>query len=325
MVSTLWRPARIVRNVIQSLTAGRKRFGARKSLIGFFITIAFLLPKGDTFMLSPSEWAAAEYRFDLIGWELANFPAKWVQRAKDALPWAGSGTGSRKDQFNRYMELSSMIRDAVADLASMPDPPTLDSEERSAIQDSLASLISERKGLRNGVEELVESMVSSILVKEDLPAIGSLIWPPVDVRLDFVPNVLVTSPREHIERLDSNLLDPDIPVNAIESMENSLQEQSNLSGIVIQVGGVATYPTVIPPVGDLTRLLELTAHEWLHTHFFFHPFGQALFRDAEMFTLNETVANLFGREVALSARESFVATLVPETIARDNGDHVPES
>jgi len=325
MVNALRRAVRIVRNVIQSPITGRKRFGTGKTLIGLLITIAILLPKGDTLMLRQSEWAAAEYRFDLMGWELANFPAKWVQRVKDVLPWAANGTGSRKDQLNRYIELSSMIRDTVEDLASMPFHPTLDSEERSDIQDSLARLKSERKSLRNGVEELVESIVSSVLVKEDLTAIGPLIWPPVDVRFDFAPNVLVTSPRDHIERLDSILLDPDIPVTAIEHIENSLQEQSNLSGIVIQVGGVATYPTVIPPGGDLKRLLELTAHEWLHTHFFFHPFGQALFSDAEMFTLNETLANLFGREVALSAHESLVATLLPEAITRDHRENVPES
>ena len=76
MVNILRRVVRIVRNVIQSPIIGRKRFGAGKTLIGLLITIAILLPKGDTLMLRQSEWVAAGYRFDLMGWELANFPAK---------------------------------------------------------------------------------------------------------------------------------------------------------------------------------------------------------------------------------------------------------
>ena len=38
-------------------------------------------------------------------------------------------------------------------------------------------------------------------------------------------------------------------------------------------------------------------HEWLHHYFFFHPLGQAYYESPEMASLNETAADLAGREL----------------------------
>jgi hypothetical protein len=64
------------------------------------------------------------------------------------------------------------------------------------------------------------------------------------------------------------------------------------------VSGVATYPSAVPPRGDYERLVETVAHEWVHHYLFFKPLGWRYFANVELKTLNETVANIAGRDLA---------------------------
>jgi hypothetical protein len=57
-----------------------------------------------------------------------------------------------------------------------------------------------------------------------LNAAGMTIWPPVDFRLDATPRVLVTSPRERIERREDLLIDPYVTVPDMDAMEERLLE-----------------------------------------------------------------------------------------------------
>ncbi len=48
-------------------------------------------------------------------------------------------------------------------------------------------------------------------------------------------------------------------------------------------------------------VLQAVAHEWSHTYLFFHPLGNHYFSSPQLRTINETVANIVGREVARAA------------------------
>jgi hypothetical protein len=65
----------------------------------------------------------------------------------------------------------------------------------------------------------------------------------------------------------------------------------------------------------------VAAHEWLHAHLAFYPLGQAYFSGGDIRSMNETLADIFGREVGLRVYsevtgEPFVAPIRPE-IASD--------
>jgi len=70
-----------------------------------------------------------------------------------------------------------------------------------------------------------------------------------------------------------------------------------VSALVTGVGGVGTYPSVVPPGADYGSLLETVAHEWLHHYLFFRPLGWRYFQDPALATINETVASIAGREL----------------------------
>jgi len=164
---------------------------------------------------------------------------------------------------------------------------------------SIKQLIIKRDNIRNEVEEYLESLLSQEIKNQKLSFFGGLIWPPVDFRIDNPPKLLVVSPRNKILRLDETLINPDIEIHQMEIIENNLKKKHNLSGLVIQTGGLASYPTVVPSDVDLRELLEIAAHEWLHAYLIFQPLGRGYFKGGEMVTINESLADMFGRELGL--------------------------
>src|SRR5690606_10821823 len=80
------------------------------------------------------------------------------------------------------------------------------------------------------------------------------------------------------------------------------REQPDQAALVVPLGGfAASYPAPIVPQAHLRDTLDLSAHEWLHQHLFLtSELGRAYFRDAFMQQLNETTANLAGRELGLA-------------------------
>ena len=80
--------------------------------------------------------------------------------------------------------------------------------------------------------------------------------------------------------------------------KNHELEEENLSAIILEIGGLATYPSMIKPNTNLERLFELAAHEWLHQYLIFYPLGRSIFENNKMTEINETLANIFGKEIS---------------------------
>ena len=171
----------------------------------------------------------------------------------------------------------------------------------------LARLRGLRAALRNDVEETIESEVSTVIRTHRLGLFGEIVFPPVDVRLEAPPKVLVTSPRDRIERLEDVLLKADMGIESREEVEERVTEKLGLSSLVLEVGGVATYPASVHHGADLRNTLRLAAHEWVHHYLFLKPLGRNPYDSAELMVLNETVASIAGDEmgdIAFSSMES---------------------
>ena len=121
--------------------------------------------------------------------------------------------------------------------------------------------------------------------------------------------MVVTSPRDRIQRSDDALVDPHVTLSEREEIERRLLEDDNLAAIVIDIGGVATYPATVNDARGLRDTLRTAAHEWLHHYFFFKSLGQNMFDTAEMQIINETVADIAGDEIADLAFEHVKAEL----------------
>jgi hypothetical protein len=81
-------------------------------------------------------------------------------------------------------------------------------------------------------------------------------------------------------------------------IEEDAERDGETSALVIRVGAIATYPAIVPPRADYHGTLETIAHEWMHHYLYFTPLGRDYFAGGDLTTLNETVANFAGRELA---------------------------
>ncbi len=278
------------------------------------VLISLLLPRGDRLHLTNADVAAQGHRYGLVSWEAANFPAKWLHRLYTMMPWNDTSAARRRAELDEFLVIAERIQEAQGRLADALSADTPDSTVIASAQQELDSLYGERNRVRDGVEEYLESALSDVLVDVGLNAAGSFIWPPVDFRLDETPNVLIASPRDHIERTGAVLLAARVPASEMLRIESRLAEERGLSAIVEATGGVATFPTVIASDGDLSYLLEVAAHEWLHSYLFFHGLGQSYESSGELLTLNETLADIAGRELGGMAYSRLTGKPAPELL-----------
>jgi hypothetical protein len=227
-----------------------------------------------------------------------------------------------------YQRLTREIRDVERMLERAAASSTPDGQpagEIARLEAEATQLRAERAALRTRLEEYLESEISRTLDEEGLGGPGPFLWPPVDFRMDRPPKILVTSPRDRIERLEDVLLSPDIQVTDSERIEGVILDEQNLAALVQNLGGLATYPNIVPADYDLIALLEVAVHEWVHSYLFFRPLGQRYDSSPEMQTLNETLASLAGQEIgwATWSRLTGEPAPVPDLLRgeeEENGD-----
>ena len=287
------------------------------ALLVMVLFLAWLVPVGDRRVESVIGAVSAGHGYGLVSWEFTNFFDKWGHRAWAVLPWTPTSETDRRRALDRYVVLVEELREARDLLGDAISENGRGQGEIAAARAAVDRLTAERDSLRDGIEEFLEQAIADIIRSDAVDLVDSFVWPPVDFRIDNPPKLLVTSPRDVIRRADEVLIDPDIAIEDITRIENELAELENLSAIVLQTGGLASYPTVIPTT-DLRRLLDVAAHEWLHAYLIFNPFGRAYFNDNDVRSMNETLADIFGREVGLRVYseitgERYIAPTRPET------------
>ena len=279
--------------------------------------LIWLIPIGDNRTGSVAKFASLGHEYRLVSWELENVLGKWSHRFWTVLPWTPTSEADRRASLDRYMVLVEEYRVAdnlLKDVTSSIDP---DIRLLNDAQRRVDQIVIERDKIRDGLEEYLEQIISETVRTDEVGLVGSFVWPPVDFRIDSPPKLLVTSPRNEIRRVEGILIDPDISVEETLSIERELAELHDVSALIIQTGGLASFPSVVPMV-DLQRLMDIAAHEWLHGHLIFYPLGRSYFVDGEMRSVNETLSDLFGREIgqrvyAKITDQPYVAPVRPET------------
>ena len=96
--------------------------------------------------------------------------------------------------------------------------------------------------------------------------------------------------------VQSELLRPGISDADAERLEADVDAQG-YSSLVVPIGGLATYPTmVLEGQRPLDAVIAVT-HEWVHGYLFFTPLGQRYWSSQDARTINETTAEMVSREL----------------------------
>lgn len=257
--------------------------------------------------------------YDLAGWEMRHVANKWLY-ALGGLGREGPDVEEENAAIDEYIRLQTEVQDLESRLAQLPQTNPGAPAEKALVAE-LEERRRERDRLENQVEAAIERRVSDEIARlglqRSLPLFPDVRWvfPPVDIEFDSPPQVLVTSPRHEIRLENARLLSIDLALEEVLELEEA-SEGPDTSALAVRSGGVATYPSVIPPMSDYARTLELAAHEWLHQYLFFQPLGARYFGGTGVRTINETVADIAGEEIG---RLALASGPLPQSAA------VPES
>ncbi|TAK24906.1 MAG: hypothetical protein EPO26_04535 [Chloroflexota bacterium] len=123
------------------------------------------------------------------------------------------------------------------------------------------------------------------------------VTPPVTFAFARLPLNLVVARRDQIGIVGSVLIDSQLAPTEIDTVE-ARTDRTGVSSIVTTIGGLGTFPSMIPDVDPPSRVINIAAHEWTHHYLAFRRLGGAYFSDPAMREINETVADIVGNEIA---------------------------
>ncbi len=197
-----------------------------------------------------------------------------------------------------YLIVTGKITDLENQLRlifSDPDihDPFNQSQER---RDQLDQLYFSQKQIAPLTEAILEHQMSVALYSQGLTSMGLPI-PPVLFHISPLPYNIVISPRDKILHNDSISLVSDLPLNVQIELENKIDSALNVSSLVVPVGGIGSYPTMIERSTSLHWILNTIAHEWIHNWLSLRPLGVRYELTNELRTMNETTASIAGDEI----------------------------
>jgi hypothetical protein len=225
--------------------------------------------------------------YNLTAWEARTFANKWLY-GLGRLFRGARGTGQQD-------------RDLSAFFGAIDQVDALERQSGPDAEKQLALATSQRDALENKAEASIEGRITEIAKEKGLArdfGLIHMVWPPVDLEFTNPPRSLVTSPRDRIQLTGTTLLPAGLDLSKVEQIEDAKQAKDNVSALAVPLGGVGAYPTIIAYDSDYRDLLQLAAHEWTHNYLAFRPLGLHYYKNNDLRTINETVADLVGKEIA---------------------------
>ncbi len=242
----------------------------------------------------------------------------------DALAGKLSSWGLSFERFMTSEQQSQWVRDTLEQvrqvqilnselLLTYSDPEIKDPDAASQeTREMLNSAESTLAMMAPVAESILQSQLMDIINQIGLTVLGQT-TPPSLYQSSEIPHSLIVSPRDRIVQSLSISLLPDITVEDMDELENEVLLETDQSALVVPIGGIGTYPTMIMQTADLAWLTEVIAHEWVHNYLTFHPLGINYDTTPELRTINETTASLAGKELG----HLILAKYYPEALPKE--------
>jgi len=248
--------------------------------------------------------------FDFTGWTLEAAAAKLVAWGLSLERFLTPSQGSQwvlttLDQVSRVNALSAEITLVYADPA-VADPDAASADLRRELareQDRLHTMLPT-------AESILQAQLLDVLDDIGLDLLGQVI-PPSLYQTSAVPSSLIVSPRDAIAKVADIHLSPGLSTEDMESLEDGVFNELDYAALVVPIGGVGSYPTMVMQTDNLVWLTEVIAHEWTHNYLGLRPLGMNYDTNAELRTINETTASLAGKELGRRILEKYYPALVP--------------
>jgi len=240
---------------------------------------------------------AKPYQFDMVEWEIGAILNK-LRGARMPVEYSGL---SPEAIVVEYFVLGAELRALRAETPSS-QPSDADSRFRE--------VESEMRALADIVEDIMQEQIGEALltsgISGPIPVLDLLpvVLPPVLFQLEEPPKLLVISRRDRIESIQRITLRQEITLDERKAVETEC-DKLGVSALVVDLGGIATYPSFVVNDATLRFTFEAAAEEWVHAYFTFRPLGFVYLLDLiesgnreEVRSINETAAGIVNDEIA---------------------------
>lgn len=286
------------------MRAIRRIFGSGIIVAILLLLLAADAPPPEDFDMRLSSLVSGQH-FDFVSWTFAALGQK-VSAAIAAEPNYLPADSQKEIVIETFqlLERALQLEQEIDELFADPnvDEPNAASAAQAA---ELESTRAELAALQPLAEAILQEQISLVLSEEGFSPLGQVL-PPVSFHITELPGMLIVSPRDHIERTASISLKPGL-TDADEAavLEEQVASELDVSTLVVPLGGLATFPTMIYETHNLNYVIEVGVHEWVHNYLTLRPLGIQFNASPALFTMNETTASIVDKEVGLRVVERF--------------------
>jgi len=243
------------------------------------------------------------YRFNIGQWEFRTVLGEFGEFLSGGNEITDNATSAAATYFSNVEQIKRLEWQIKAVKAGSRQG------DLTALEEEYDELRQKNAELVDDVERLLESQIREALSEQGIyNPLHEYIrfnvhFPPVNFKMEKPPHLLVISPRDRIESIREVALLPEMTIEEMESIEAAL-DSDYVSSLVVELGGMATYPSFVTDLADVRFILDTIGEEWLHQYLTFTPLGfyyvldlAGIRPDYEIATINETVASMVSKEI----------------------------
>jgi hypothetical protein len=253
-----------------------------------------------------------QIEFDYLEWMFDALGVK-LQAGAAGLP-AYLDRETHKEVVMEYLRVTQHILEGEAALQRIYADAAIQDKDTAAasLRADLDKNYQRQKQLAPFAEAVLQEQVSQALSDLGLTTLGQPI-PSVLYHSTPLPDALVVSKRDFIQQIANISIQPGLTVDEVETLESRIDQRTGASSLVVPIGGVGVYPTMVMQTTSLPWLVDTIAHEWTHNYLTQRPLGMLYDATPELRTMNETTASIAGNEVGKYVIEHYYPELAPKS------------
>lgn len=219
---------------------------------------------------------------------------------------------SKRETVLEYLAIVREIQNKEAQISAVYTNPEIDDPQSSSAQlrAELEQNIAKQRELAPLAEAVLQYQIAQVVAQMGL-AYGGQPLPPILYHNTPVPKALIVSPRDTIRQDADISISPQMSLEQQITLEDQVDKALNVSSLVVGIGGIGIYPTMVMQTSDINWLTEVVAHEWIHNFLTLRPLGASYLSAPELRTMNETVASIAGKEISQMVLESYYPEFIP--------------
>ena len=258
-----------------------------------------------------------EIEFDYPNWV---WDASWtkIKQATISTPYTFNRETNKEIIFE-YLRATLNLNQSERRIEEIYADPNINEKEIAIelLQSQRGEFVIRQKEIAPFAESILQAQISETVAQLGLTDTGQPM-PPILYHNSRTPLALIVSSREKIEQTANISVLPTLTIDEQIQLEDKVAESLDVSTLVVRIGGVGVYPTMVTETTNLPWMLSTIAHEWIHNYLNIRPLGLNYSTTPELRTMNETTASIAGDEIGHLVLETYY----PEFLASNSNGNL---